>query len=340
MSAPEKSYPDGYVAETEVTPLSARRRPPRYSRWLLGLAAAVALVLAVALPMRFFGAGDATAPAGQGTPGLPQSPLTGVGIPYLALDRPGWEQHGFSMTRTSGLLGYRIPSDASRQRLVVTWAPTWEKLSIDLPEIGFRVGVLVPDEVLSEPEPVTVYGLKGELRHGKADYVVTFPYQDTQFSVIGLDFATRDAFYAVVSGLGQVNPEEFVARAPADQILPDQQAPIIEELLSRMEIPGNYRRERLMALGSMSRAALLEQVTGSVGCAWIDGYNSAYDNGDERAMARVTKAVRGIQTVVTQEGGGMNGDWAEGFDYTMGELEKFKHVNKGDVFAGRCGELP
>jgi len=153
MSAPERIAAGDQTVAAEIIPMPVRHGAPRYARWSLGVAAAVAVVLAVVLPMQVFGAhpGSAppAAPSGGVTPtrtaaGLPQTPLTGEGIPHFVLDDPSWSLSAVRSESQGGSELWKVPGTS--RALQIGWgqlAGSWPRAGQSRRVTVFGIGGLI-----------------------------------------------------------------------------------------------------------------------------------------------------------------------------------------------------
>ncbi|GAB3243789.1 hypothetical protein [Kineosporia babensis] len=329
MSVPESSYPEPEdLKAEEVVLIGVRRRPPRRSWWLLGAAAAVAVVLAVALPMQFFGRDTAAVePAGvvkkSGTPGLPQEPLTGDGMPYFLMDNPDWKTAGAD----SDDIGYSTKG----ARLSIQYKKGSSVLEEDgTPTISTEMGM----------QPITIFGRPGAVwdRSKFSDrdgFELYFRHAGLTAMVYGDGLDTREQFYAAIADLKQVSEEEFMASLPDSHVLPDDKAATIQELLADVKVPDGFKAVSVPKEGPIRLSVLADDVVLDVGCAWADVYLKAQKNQDAAGVARAVEAMQGsrdwtamdkIYGIVDKEKFFETADWmAEG-----------RKMERSDMFGALC----
>ncbi|GLY27337.1 hypothetical protein [Kineosporia sp. NBRC 101731] len=317
----ENFYPTG---ENEIVSVSRRRSPSRSVRWLLGAVAAVAVVLAVLLPMRFFGGRpESASPTGGNArilaDRLPQTALKGRGLPFFVLDDPNWSLSHLQILSDRGDL---VMAEKGSSR---TLQIKWTKRSGE-----WREGA----------EPVTVFGTEGELRHRNGDpgYLLAFQHGNYVMSFSGDGFAEVGQYADVIAKMHQVGEKKWHASMPDWVITPEQVDAMMAAILRDVPVPGDQEFYKLSTKWPTPYSVLGKGIASDLGCAWLGEYDQAYQEKDEAGMAHAVEILRGSRRwkVVQQIDG--RKEWLRTVQKSVDKMVERKPVTEEADFLPLCGE--
>jgi hypothetical protein len=275
---PEKVFEADEIAVHEVVPLPREGQERHRLRWVVGIAAAVAVVLAIILPMTLMQRSGMAIPADR----LPQKPLIGKGNPYLMLEDPRWPMDYLQEERADlGEEHFVLNQESS---LKVHWYPADQ-----------YDGYFDDRSADSKPSRLRLFGVDAALfDQGHGTYEVMLPVSGNVFlDLRGDGIDSLDTFAGLLANLRQLGQSEWYAALPTEMVTPDRSVAMAKEMLRDVPLPKGTRAEQFSSSLSSDYYQFGVKVIAPVACAWFAEYERARDVGDEKTMAKVADVFRG-----------------------------------------------
>lgn len=271
--------PEAAVESTEI-PAGHRIPPPRRpARWLLGVAAAVAVALAVTLPMTVLDRSPATRSAGAS-----QHALDTAVTPYLEMDNPDWRLTDLDEAGDEDS-GFQLFTRSPETTLEVTW----DRIENYPDRYATRIAEAAPISL-------RLFGTEAELFErgsGRFD-VLLQPDPDHYVSVQGRGMADRDGFLQAVAGLRPVSEEPWVNGLADDTVTPNEAPAVAQQMLLDVPRPKDLIDSRTFRIEQpMTYDVFAMTVTQPRICNWIYRYTQAREAGDQERMAEVAEVLQG-----------------------------------------------
>lgn len=283
MSEPKIAveHPESVEAEVRSLPEETGRRPHR----VLIAAAAVAVVMAIALPVTLLnlgGAGDATAQLALRE--LPQHKLNGTKNPHFVPRTSDWEWLYVQEDDTeNGSVRFGRQDGATMR---VAWA-----VAIDgrLDHVGGEP-VVRSREIEHD---VQAFGVEAEASQvGRGEFFrLKVPYAGGLLLFSGKGVASFDEFFRAVAEFRTASPEEWIGELPDFAIAPAETQKAAEQMLADVPLPPNLDPQSFGVPLTKDYAALGQDVTWAVTCAYLTAYEKARKTRDEPALAELAEGM-------------------------------------------------
>ncbi|GLY14924.1 hypothetical protein Kisp01_19390 [Kineosporia sp. NBRC 101677] len=268
------SSPAEETLETDVTPIPLRRNPTHRTRWLVAAAAVVAV--AAAVPILLFQKQDPAAPAAP----LPQERLEVDGNPHLFLKDPQWQPTSLYQGAVTDGSQTFVQGDRTT---TISWVP-----------IRVRDQVLAARTSEMRPaQPLTVFGQEATVLEDALNQEAFIPAGDMLVTVKVHGIRERKDFLSVLSQLQVLPPDQWEAALGDRFVNADRSAATAREMLADITLPPGFDLASLTSGLTQDRHQFGSNVLVTVSCAWLDRYEQARAQDDEKTMAGVDRALDG-----------------------------------------------
>ncbi|GAB3243810.1 hypothetical protein [Kineosporia babensis] len=280
MSKPVVQKHDVDAVEIPVVALKPRRKP---ARWLLGAAAAVAAVVAVALPMAVFDREEESAvvPAAGS--------VNSAGNPFLVLDDPDWEPSSLGQSELEGFQDFLGPKGSA---LIVHWgkAERYPEL-YEAQRDGFD-----PSSELSSMELLGAEAAVFKRHDGNFMAMLPPGSSPVYLDFFATDMKSLDEFTQVLSQLRPVSEQEWTEALPSDTIFPDEAVAAARQMLSEVPVPDGVEAGDFPAAFTTGYYQYASPVADALFCGWVRQFQDARSSGDEARLDEAGEALAGSRT--------------------------------------------
>jgi hypothetical protein len=202
--------------------------------------------------------------------------------PRLLVDAPGWH-----VTRADQFgVGYGEMTFANGERQLELH---WERGG------NFADGLADPHSGLAQLGTMTVQGVQARLFRyvGTNDFVAVWLYGDYGLQARGIapDLPT---FKTVAGALHEVDVDAWLSAMPDSVVKPEGRRNVVLGMLEGVPLPPRFDLGALLRGDKgtvLDRYQLGAQVSGAVGCAWLDRWMTARRAGDEAGLRQAVGAL-------------------------------------------------
>jgi hypothetical protein len=198
--------------------------------------------------------------------------------PRILVTAPGWSiTHVEPLEPDSGQTQF---SDGASE-LSITWYPA--RLHDRYLQDRAEVGPQVDTEVL---------GVTGVTVHyGESDYATILPPDGDVFIEIRGRLGSQNAYYDILNSLETTDVATWLGAMPAEVVRPDEQAKLVDSLLSGVPLPPGFDLQELADQAVLNPDGLRLKVASSVACGWLDAWADADKIDDRAAKAQAVEAM-------------------------------------------------
>lgn len=273
LSGPEADLLEAIMSTdpaTDVPTVELRRLHP--GRWIVAVAAAVALVVGMATVQQLRGGGSPAWAA--------EIRAVAEAAPRLLVNRPGWtvtRADEFSVDQGEMTLSN------GKQELDLHWIPIGEH-DDKVADRASTSDLQATSEVAGHQASISRYA-------ATSDYVALWTQGNRSAEARGL-FASLDEFKGLLDDLAEVDVDAWLDAMPASVVKPGARADAVDEMLADIPLPDGFDRASLRKGAAVQdRYQLGAAVAGSVACGWIEDWIMATDAGDAPGAKRAVDAM-------------------------------------------------
>ncbi|GAA0564879.1 hypothetical protein GCM10010172_55440 [Paractinoplanes ferrugineus] len=219
--------------------------------------------------------------------------------PRLLIDEPGWKAttvYGFA--EKSGTIGFT----KGTHKLEMNWyeAARYDDYYRDRSEVSAR-------------EKATVAGRPGSLvTYSEHDWAIMLEPSNGTFVELRTDGDWKRAdFDRTVSHIVEADVPTWLDALPAEIVTPAEAGAAADKILADVPLPPGFDKSAVGRFGTNDPYQFGANVTGLVGCGWLDEWERAKKAGDFAAQKRASQAMSSSHKWKVLNDMNAEGDWPE-----------------------------